>query len=364
MSIVKTRPGFLLTGIAVILFLLVALLRGLKPAAEEIADVPAELPAVVVQPVMPAIVTDRLMVSGEVVAWAAATLAAEKPGSVKTLIKEKGSDVTEGDLLVQIDPASWEQQVRLAEVEAENAARDFQRWERLLPSGAVSTNDYDAILSRHRLAQVRLADAKLQLKRCAVRAPFAGRVDERLVELGEYVNEGQAVCRVVDTRRLKVETRVSEHDIASVSLGDMVTFSVASLGAGSYSGRVSFVALEADPATHAYRVEIDVLKPFGKLRSGMITEVGFMRQSGQPEISVPLVAVVPHKGDHIAFVVVDDAAEQRVVRISRLAGEMAVLQSGLKAGDKLVVQGQRLLRDGSPVKVVDDAETPEQEPES
>lgn len=346
------RIGLRLAGVAVILLELVVVLNIWKRPPEVVPELPLELPAVLVNPVAAVVVRDRLLVSGEVVAWASATLAAEKPGQVSELSAEKGSDVERGEVLVGIDAESWEQELALVGIEAEDAAREFNRWKTLKQTGAVAESEYDTVARRHSLAQVRLAQARLQVERCAVRAPFRGRVDERYVELGEYLSEGQVVCRVVDTKRLKVAARVPERDIAGVAVGDSVTFDVAALEGCSYTGRVMFVALEADAATHAYRVEAEVEGELSALRPGMIAEVAFVREGGQKEIAVPLSAVVPHKGDHVVFVVDNGVAEQRVVRIARLSGELAVLQSGVVEGDRLVVEGQRLLRDGSRVQVV------------
>lgn len=355
--------GSVLTGVAVVLVLLVVVLHAWKRPREVVPELPQELPAVVVEAVVPSIVQDRLLVSGEVMAWASATLASEKAGTIVMLEAERGEDVEAGARLLGIDPEIWEQALAYARIEAEDAAREFERWEQLRPTGAVAENAYDAVARRHRLAAVQLDEARVELARCVVRAPFAGRIDARHVELGEYVTEGEAVFRLVDASRLKVRTRVSERDVAELAVGEMVSFTVSASGGGSHTGRVVFVAVEAGAQTHAFDVELEVVPPLGRLRPGMIAEVAFDRRGRSEEVAVPLAAIVPHKGDHVAFVVVDGVVEQRVVRISRLSGELAVLQSGLEAGDLLVVEGQRLLRDGIRVQVVE-AGSPSKESDS
>jgi multidrug efflux pump subunit AcrA (membrane-fusion protein) len=89
--------------------------------------------------------------------------------------------------------------------------------------------------------------------------------------------------------------------------------------------------------------------PDSRLRAGMIAEVALVRGVAEQAIVLPLAAVVPHKGDYVVFVVEDGHAVRRLVRIDSFVGHEAVIRSGLSAGERVVIEGQRTLQDGMPV---------------
>jgi RND family efflux transporter MFP subunit len=175
----------------------------------------------------------------------------------------------------------------------------------------------------------------------------AGRVEERRVEPGERVGEGQAVMRVVVLDPLKVEVEVPERDIGCVSPGAAVPFTAARASGGAFTGRVTFVAAQAHPDSNTFRVDLTVSGAADALRPGMVVDVQLPRGRSAGVVVVPLHAVIPRKGDHIVFLAGEgDRAVSRVVRIDRIVGAEAVLASGLAPGDRLIVEGHRMLQDG------------------
>ena len=99
--------------------------------------------------------------------------------------------------------------------------------------------------------------------------------------------------------------------------------------------------------TSAFRVEAVVANPAGELKPGMIASVQFKRGARDGAIVIPLAAVVPARGEHVVFVAKDDRAERRVVRIAAIAGQSAVIESGVDAGDEVIIRGHRALIDGA-----------------
>jgi RND family efflux transporter MFP subunit len=183
-----------------------------------------------------------------------------------------------------------------------------------------------------------------------------GRVEERQVEPGEYVAEGNGVMRVVVLDPLKIEVDVPERDIGAVAPGGKVPFSLANTGDGAWTGTVGFVSAQAHAGSGTFRIELIVPGGAQDLRPGMIVDVQLPRGERTGAVVVPLHAVLPRKGDHIVFLVGDAGrAVSRLVRIDRIIGDSAVLSSGLEPGDRLVVEGQRMLQDGMRLQV---SETP------
>jgi RND family efflux transporter MFP subunit len=312
--------------------------------------------AVHVMAVATSAIPDVLVLPGRVAADKDITLGAEKPGLVVEVAADKGDAVKAGQVLVRLDARVWEAARDRAKVEKADALRERTRLEQLKASGAISESDLDVAESRCTLAAVQLNEAEVHLDRCAVRSPVDGRVEERQVEPGEYVAEGNGVMRVVVLDPLKIEVDVPERDIGAVAPGGKVPFSLANTGDGAWTGTVGFVSAQAHAGSGTFRIELIVPGGAQDLRPGMIVDVQLPRGERTGAVVVPLHAVLPRKGDHIVFLVGDAGrAVSRLVRIDRIIGASAVLSSGLEPGDRLVVEGQRMLQDGMRLQV---SETP------
>jgi len=316
-----------------------------KPREEPSPETEKPVP-VRVERIEPRRVAERMTVPGFVTAFVAAELSPEKAGRVVEVNVEKGDRVGTGDVLLRVDDRLWEVARERAEIEAREAAKDYARWQELEKTGAVSESDFDAVKRRHDLAQAGLREASVQVAQCEVRSPFTGLVDDRRVELGEYVQEGVPVFTVVDVDRVKVTLDLPERDVFSVGSGDRIPFTASVLPGQTFTGTVSFVAMTASRESNSFRIELAAANPDGVLRPGMIVEVSLVRRIVADAVVVPLNAVIAVKGEHVVFVEQDGRAERRVVRIDSISGHEAILASGVSLGDRLIVEGHRALQDG------------------
>lgn len=297
---------------------------------------------------------DVLVVPGRLEPVSDVVVAAEKGGRIVDANLEKGDSVTEGDIIAKIDDRLWQATLNQAEIELREAVKERKRWEALKSSGAVSTSEFERIQTRLDLAEVALEQAKVHLSQCSFRCPVQGVVEDRYVDVGEYVAEGQPVGRVVDASTLKLVSDIPEKDVLAISQGDSIPFTVASLPGGAFTGKVSFVASTGSPGSNSYKTELIVLAESGRLKPGMIAELSATRRIREDAIVVPLVAVVPKKGEHIVFVSNGSRAEARSVNLETIIGREAVLSEGVEVGDKMVVEGQRTLHDGALITDMDE----------
>jgi len=295
-------------------------------------------------------VSDTIRLSGRIESRERAVVAAEKPGSVARVMKDRGDRVGQNDLLLQIDASVWNAYLERARIELADADRDLSRWEQLKATGDVSDSELDQIRMRRDLASVAVQEATVHVENCEVRSPVSGTVNARLIEVGEYANEGQAVFEVVNTDALKVVLNVPEQDVSSVEIGDSVRFSVASLDGQAFTGTVSFVAVDAGRTKGTFATELRVDGQGTQLRPGMIASVQLDRGIRKGCVAVPLSAVIPKRGEDVVFVVVDGRAAKRVVRIDSIIGDIAILTAGVSPGEHLVIEGQRTLQDGMGVE--------------
>jgi membrane fusion protein (multidrug efflux system) len=351
-----TAVSVVLWLVVVLAVVLVVVLAILKPEKEEIVVPLAKAVPVRVLAVQARTVSDTVTLPGQVAADSSARLAAEKPGRVVELAADKGDTVRKGQVLLRLDDRQWKVLQRQARTELETAERDLARWEQMKAGGSVADSEYDAIRQRRDLAAASAEAAAVHVDQCTLASPMDGVVDARLVEVGEYVNDGQGVFQVLDLTPLKVQVSLPEKDTAVVRVGDDQRITSPSLPGVAWTGIVHFVAQEASPGTFSYPSELIIKEAATGLRPGMIVDVHVERAVREGVVAVPLAALIPRRGEHVVYVVQSGIAVRRVVALDSIIGEEAVLGGGLKPGELLVIEGHRGLQDGVAVQVVDDRE--------
>ena len=337
---------WLLVAGTVALIVAFARLQKPKEAAVPAAEKPVAVRTIAIEP---RTVDDTLQLPGRIEPLQEANMGAERAGRVTELLADKGQAVAEGQVLLRVDGRLWDAARRRAGIEARDAARDLKRWKELEKTGAVSASEYEGIERRQEAAEIALEEAETMLAQCDVRAPFAGTIVDRLVDVGDYANEGQAVLRLIRLDRVKVAFDVPEQDIGSVRPGQKKTFALAALPGREFEGEVTFVSSQAARESNSFAVELKADNAAGALKAGMIAQVALVRQVRAGAVVVPLAAIVPRKGEHYVFAAVDGRAVRKRVRIAALIGSEAVLESGVAAGDRIVVEGHRGLQDGMTV---------------
>ena len=345
----KNKGGLLAWGGLAAIVALIVLFGALKKPPEETAVEPEKPVAVRTLAIEPRTVADALQLPARIEPLQEAHLAAERAGRVMELLVARGQAVEAGQVLLRLDGRLWAAAVRRAEIEARDAGRDLKRWKELEKTGAVSGSEYEGVQRRQESAEIALDEARTMLAQCEVVAPFAGVVVDRLVEEGDYANEGQAVLRLIRLDRVKLLFDVPEQDIGALQAGQRKTFTLAALPGREFAGEITFVSSQAERESNSFPVELAVDNADGALKAGMIAQVALVRQERSGAVVVPLAAIVPRKGEHYVFAVENGHAVRKRVQIAALIGSEAVLESGVAVGDQVVVEGHRGLQDGMAV---------------
>ena len=187
------------------------------------------------------------------------------------------------------------------------------------------------------------------VSQCEVRSPFAGVIVDRGVEVGDYANEGQAVMSLIRLDRVKVAFDVPEQVVAALQPGQSKKFTLTALPGREFTGEVTFVSSQAGRDSNSFAAELEADNADGALKAGMIAQVALVRQEREGAMVVPLAAIVPRKGEYYVFAVENGRAVRKRVLLGSLIGHEAVLESGVEAGERIVVEGHRSLQDGQPV---------------
>ncbi|MBE0542971.1 MAG: efflux RND transporter periplasmic adaptor subunit [Verrucomicrobia bacterium] len=330
--------------------------------------VPGESPARTVR-VAPAVLRPMehsLPVTGTLLAQEDATIAAQVAGQLETLQVDVGDSVKAGQELALIDTTSYEAFARQsaanlarATASAANAAQNLKRMQNLQQDKIASTSDLDLAVaedSRAR-AEVKAAEAteaiaRLNLDRSRVRAPFDGAIAQRIASAGEYVTAGSPIVRLVKTDPLRLRLEVPERESPSVRLGQTVRVMVEG-DTNVYRGRLARIAPAIREADRMLQVEADVPNP-GGLRAGLFARAHIIVNESDNAVSVPPGALTTFAGVEKVVVVNDGKAVEKTVRTGRRGSDWIEIVSGLKAGEKVVLEptgirtGQPLIIEGAP----------------
>ena len=281
-----------------------------------------------------------------------ADILARVSGVVQKVVAEEGDRVTRGQVLLHIEDDEYRHRTTMARVDLEKQQARLNRAQKIFSQGLSSAEDFDAIRTDTASAEAAHELAKLELSYTDVRAPFAGHVVQRLVDQGQTVSNGTALYTLADMHRLLARVFIPAKEFRSIRPDQPVQLVVSSTG-DRLSGRIDLVNPLVDPSSGTIKVTVEVRDYPPSTRPGDFVEVSIVTDSHSGILLVPRVAVVTERGQRSVYVVDGETAYQRPVEIGFEDDTNAEVVSGLEPGELVVIQGQRALRDGQPVSVLD-----------
>lgn len=301
---------------------------------------------------------EEILLTGVASAFRDVTVSAQETGEVVEMLVDRGASVRAGQPLFRLDDRVLRPQVDQARAVAELARETWERRRRLWEEDGVGSElaylqaRYDA-----EQAAANLRTLEERLARTVIRAPVAGTLEERPVELGTLVTAGTPVARVVDISPLDVEAGVPERYAPDVSVGSPVTVTFDIFPDRVLEGQVTFVGAAVTPRDRTFPVEIRIPNPGGVLKPQMVANLRVQRRVLEGAIVVPQNALVRTEEGYRAYVVEEGAdgelvARGRTVEVGPSQANRAVILEGLAPGDRLVVVGQQSVADGERVRVV------------
>jgi multidrug efflux system membrane fusion protein len=299
-------------------------------------------------------------------------ITAQVEGAVTGVRFHEGDKVGVGTVLLRIDPDRYRLELKRAEAnyqravaDSRRAVSDLSRREQLAEEQLVAAEE----LNRARQEAERLeADAQSakaardiaaqNVARSDVRPPQAGIVNTRTVETGKFVKAGDVLATLVDVTRLRLRFKVSEAESLRAREAQTVRFGISSLGPREFQATIYHVGDLADPATRQVEVLAWVKNP-GELKPGFFAEVTLASETRRDALVVPESAVQASEKGFVTYVVQDGKAHLHPVEIGLRTGTGLVeIQSGVKAGDVVVVEGSDRLTDGLAVQVAEGGGAP------
>jgi RND family efflux transporter MFP subunit len=313
---------------------------------------------VVVEEVAPSAFSEEISLTGTVQAARDVIVSAEEPGVVRELLVARGANVQEGQAIVRIDDAVLRPQVERARAEAALAEEQWQRRKRLFEEDRVGSElaYLEARLtSEQAAAQLRVLEERLA--RTVVRAPFAGILEERQVEVGAMVAPGSPIARIIAVNPVKISAGVPERYATDVRPGAVVRVTFDALEGRSFEGKIGFVGAAVNPRNRTFPVEFSIPNLSGVIKPEMVASVSVVRRVVDEAIVLPQDAVIRLTDGQAVYVVRSEGgsetAEARPVTIGLSQDNKVTVTSGLQRGDRVVVVGQHQVAHGDRVRIVE-----------
>jgi RND family efflux transporter MFP subunit len=350
---------------ALALVLAAALAACGKKPAEEVETV--EAVAVAVEPARTGTIRAVITATGTVEPAPGAdwTILAPGPGRIAEMPKAEGDRVRAGDLLVRFDAPTLRSDAATRSADAgqaranlENARKNHERLTLLLEKGIASRKDVEDARkelldaeSALRGARAAAGNAAELAARTVVRARFAGVVAKRSHNPGDTVDgaAGDPVLRVIDPSRLQVTVAIPVADLARIVVGRAAHVKMPGSDADAWEGKVLSLPAAVDPATGTAPVRVSA--PAG-LAAGIPVQVEILAEEHKDVVVVPAAAVVKEDDKPAVFVVGPDGkAHRHDVTLGIETLEEVEVETGVKAGEKVIVKGQEELPDGATVTI-------------
>lgn len=372
----NVRPASLNLSLVTVALLsaVIITLSGCSEGGEAVAAPAApQAPPVSVAQVESRQVVEQREFSGRIEAVESAQIRPRVGGVIEAIRFQPGAMVRKGDVLFLIDSRSYAAEVARLEAaaagskaRAAHAQAEFERSKRLLADNAVAQRDFDERQSNAReldaaanadVAALRVA--RLNLEYATVRAPFAGRIGKAEVTTGNLVDSNVVLTTLVSMNPVHVSFDGDE--ATYLSLGDAARSGdkAVKINAGlsneqgfPHVGELDFVDNRIDPASGTVRMRAVLDNADGRLTPGLFArvQVGNAQAAAEPTVLIQEAAIGTDQDRKYVYVVgQDNTAEYRVVQLGPRVDGLRVARSGLKAGERIVVNGLQRVKPGAPV---------------
>jgi multidrug efflux system membrane fusion protein len=356
-------------GVGIAIFFLMALYAcGGKKEQGPPKGVPV-LADTVIQKALPV----EINVIGNCQAYSTVSVKSMVAGEISQVHFTEGQDVAKGDLLFTIDPRTFEAALKQAQanlerdkVQAENARVNFQRYEVLMAKQAVPRQQYDqfrttaeAAEATVRLDEAAVENAKVMLSYCFIRSPIDGRTGNLLITRGNVIKANDLpLITINQIRPIYVAFSVPEQNLAEIKKYRATgkSLKVEALPPndtrGAEKGVLTFIDNTVDNTTGTILLKGTFSNKYRRLWPGQFVNVRLVLTTQPNAIVVPAQAVQTGQQGHYVFVIKPDlTVEARPVVVNRTINNDTIIDKGLKAGERVVTDGQLQLVPGAKVEV-------------
>lgn len=300
---------------------------------------------------------------------------AQISGEILAIHFKEGDELSQGDLLYEIDPAPYKAaldkakaELSRAEANLKNAQKNYERGKQLIADGYISAAEFDNLealaneaKAAKQSAQAALESAEVNLAYTDIKAPQDGRVGRSAVAKGDVVSpQSEALTSLVGKGGMDVVFQVPEKLLITAARGQakasiehiIVSLVLPDGSEYEHQGKINYISNRVDPNTGTVEAMALVPNPKDFLRPGMFVKVQLQRDTPMMGLLIPQAAVqVDQQGSYVFTVDESDTIKRKNLNTGERIGEFTLVNSGLDGGERVVVRGVQKTRPGQKVKV-------------
>lgn len=290
-------------------------------------------------------------VNGETSPAKEVKIASEVQGKLVALYIKNGDMVSAGQVIATLDAGTL--RVQLASIDASIAKADLDknRYERLIKLGGATPMQLESVELQISSLQAERRQVTEQMSHMQIRAPFSGKIENVMVELGSFVSYGTMLAELINNNELKINVFLSEQEAIQVKTGQKVNISSVVLEEPK-TGQVSMVSDKAD-ASGKFLTEIK-LNNTGKekMKAGMLADISFPMETAKTALSIPASALIGSANDAKVFVAKGNKAEKRAIKTGVVIANKVEVLEGVNAGEQVIISGQLNLENGTAISII------------
>ncbi|MEA2105091.1 MAG: efflux RND transporter periplasmic adaptor subunit [Candidatus Cloacimonadota bacterium] len=320
---------------------------------------------VIIQEVIPENLQEYVKVVGSLEGITDIVFTSETNGKVLEVHKYLGDWVEKGQTIGRIDNSDYKIQVLQskaglsgAQASLESAQLNLQSSEKLYKENKISQQEFlqAKIAKNNATAALEGAKVSLEMKKRALEnsefvAPVSGYITNLNIEIGEMIGGGNPICTIVNSKKLKIKTGLSESDILNVKKGQSVMIKNNGFKE-TFTGKITGVGIKPLRGTANYPIEIEIENQNEKLLPGMVVE-GYIQSKTHKDVFFTSMNNILEKYDDKYVYIIDEnnKAYEQKVELGKKVKRDVIITNGLKKGDKLVVEGYDNLSNGAKVEI-------------
>ncbi len=314
---------------------------------------------------------NKLVYTGDIQAIQQANIYSRVAGNIEKIYADVGDFVHQGTLLAEIDKSTYLQAVNQtnalydqANATLENNKTNFERNKELYDKGLLSVNDLDNARTTMNVSEAQVQSAlatnrnsRIQLSYCEITAPFTGYITKRFLDRGSYVSVGggqsqsSILFTISDIGFVKVIVNVLEKDVPLINGVQEANVSTQTYPDDVFTARIKKISQLIDVSTRTMTAEIDINNKDSKLKPGMFANIDIILKQSEAILLPSQCVLKDEKGDYVYQVGADSTVQKKYIQVGNQQDNQFEVNSGLEEGEKVIITGQSLVKEGNKVKI-------------
>ncbi|MBT4288527.1 MAG: efflux RND transporter periplasmic adaptor subunit [Deltaproteobacteria bacterium] len=270
----------------------------------------------------------------------------ETSGTIEKTTFEEGKVVKKNQILVNVSTERLALQEQLANSNYKLAEYEYLAQKQLFDQNVSSASSLNSYINKRDVGKIQLELAKLDLEKSKVKSPITGVVKSKLIQTGETVNANQNLLEVMNVSKVLAKINIPGNDMFFVFPGKTMRVRISALPGLVFDGKVHTLGQEADKQTQQFPAEIIIENPRGQLFPGMDVYVESRTIHMENQILIPRAAVMDLNKSPNVYVLKNNKASKRQLKLGTIMIDSVQVMSGLKFGELIIISGLDSIREG------------------